>query len=335
MDKLDGAQGPPLPRHLPRPVRRASALDALLSDSIESGPQNVHRRGCASGSPSCAATTRCRGCRRWPATSSATPPRTDRFLWDHRRTHRRPARRRVLRHARGRGARPRADATTPRRWRTTARSSATTWPCAATPTCRWARCGCSTPARGSRRRPTSPTSRARRRSRTCYGKPFTGAESMTAFHRPWSYTPRRLKHVADLELALGVTRFCIHTSPHQPVAACRRPGIGAGAVPRARRSSAPSRGRSWPGRGSTTWPAARGCSTRARPRSTWRCSSARRRRSPRCSASEPDRTVPAGFDFDYVDLDALERPVRRRGRRRWWPGRRATGCCTSAARARG
>lgn len=25
-----------------------------------------------------------------------------------------------------------------------------------------------------------------------------------------------MKHVADLQLALGVTRFCIHTSPHQP-----------------------------------------------------------------------------------------------------------------------
>jgi hypothetical protein len=48
---------------------------------------------------------------------------------------------------------------------------------------------------------------------------------MTAFHRPWSYTPRRLKHIADLELALGVTRFCIHTSPHQPVPA-PPPGIG-------------------------------------------------------------------------------------------------------------
>jgi len=58
-----------------------------------------------------------------------------------------------------------------------------------------------------------------------FGKPFTGAESMTAFHRPWSSTPKRLKHVADLELALGVTRFCIHTSPHQPVAA-PPPGIG-------------------------------------------------------------------------------------------------------------
>lgn len=58
-----------------------------------------------------------------------------------------------------------------------------------------------------------------------YGKSFTGAESMTAFHRAWSYTPRTLKHVADLELALGVTRFCIHTSPHQP-SVTPKPGIG-------------------------------------------------------------------------------------------------------------
>ena len=58
-----------------------------------------------------------------------------------------------------------------------------------------------------------------------YGKAWTGAESMSAFHRPWSYTPRRLKHIADLELALGVTRFCIHTSPHQPAGA-PPPGIG-------------------------------------------------------------------------------------------------------------
>ena len=87
---------------------------------------------------------------------------------------------------------------------------------------------------------------------------------MTAFHRPWSYTPRRLKHVADLELALGVTRFCIHTSPHQPTQV-PPPGIGAVAATSARRSSAPSRGPSWPDRGSTTSPGARGCSTRACP----------------------------------------------------------------------
>ena len=57
-----------------------------------------------------------------------------------------------------------------------------------------------------------------------YGKAFTGAESMSAFGRPYIYTPRLLKPIADLELALGVTRFCIHTSPHQP-SEVRAPGI--------------------------------------------------------------------------------------------------------------
>ncbi|MFC0681562.1 glycosyl hydrolase [Lysobacter korlensis] len=57
-----------------------------------------------------------------------------------------------------------------------------------------------------------------------YGKPFTGAESFSAFGEPYATAPRHLKHVADLELALGVTRFCIHTSPHQP-SEVRPPGI--------------------------------------------------------------------------------------------------------------
>ncbi|NYE18244.1 glycosyl hydrolase [Microbacterium immunditiarum] len=52
-----------------------------------------------------------------------------------------------------------------------------------------------------------------------HGKRWTGAEAFTSFDRPWASSPRSLKHVADLQLALGVTRFCIHTSPHQPLAA--------------------------------------------------------------------------------------------------------------------
>ncbi len=57
-----------------------------------------------------------------------------------------------------------------------------------------------------------------------YGKQFTGAESMSAFGRPYVFAPSSLKPVADLELILGVTRFCIHTSPHQP-SEVRAPGI--------------------------------------------------------------------------------------------------------------
>ncbi|MFE7846161.1 glycosyl hydrolase [Microbacterium sp. NPDC057407] len=57
-----------------------------------------------------------------------------------------------------------------------------------------------------------------------YGKEWTGSEAFTSFDEPWSWTPRSLKHIADLQLSLGVTRFCLHTSPHQPLAA-PPPGI--------------------------------------------------------------------------------------------------------------
>ncbi|MGF4042023.1 glycosyl hydrolase [Paenarthrobacter nitroguajacolicus] len=50
-----------------------------------------------------------------------------------------------------------------------------------------------------------------------YGRRHTGSEAFTTGRNPWSDSPKSLKHVADLQLALGVTRFCIHTSPHQPM----------------------------------------------------------------------------------------------------------------------
>ncbi|MGO4588956.1 glycosyl hydrolase [Paenarthrobacter sp. 2TAF44] len=50
-----------------------------------------------------------------------------------------------------------------------------------------------------------------------YGRSHTGSEAFTSGRNPWSDSPKSLKHVADLQLALGVTRFCIHTSPHQPI----------------------------------------------------------------------------------------------------------------------
>ena len=137
-----------------------------------------------------------------------------------------------------------------------------------------------------------------------YGKPFTGAESMSAFHRPWSYTPRRLKHVADLELALGVTRFCIHTSPHQPTQV-PPPGIGL----------SPYLGQTFIR--SEPWAELAG---------PWidylaRCSYVLNQGVPAVDVAvfigeegpltglfgdDLDDAVPAGLDFDYVNLDALE-----------------------------
>jgi len=49
-----------------------------------------------------------------------------------------------------------------------------------------------------------------------YGRSHAGSEAFTSGRNPWSDSPKSLKHVADLQLALGVTRFSIHTSPHQP-----------------------------------------------------------------------------------------------------------------------
>ncbi len=49
-----------------------------------------------------------------------------------------------------------------------------------------------------------------------YGKSHTGCESFSTFGRPFVWSPQELKRVADLELALGVTLFNIHSSPHQP-----------------------------------------------------------------------------------------------------------------------
>lgn len=57
-----------------------------------------------------------------------------------------------------------------------------------------------------------------------HGRTWTGAEAFTSFGDPWGWMPSNLKHIADLQLALGVTRFCVHTSPHQP-ASTPPPGI--------------------------------------------------------------------------------------------------------------
>ncbi len=51
-----------------------------------------------------------------------------------------------------------------------------------------------------------------------YGQNIVGAESMTSRGPAWAFSPNNLKTVADLEFALGVNRFQIHESSHQPLA---------------------------------------------------------------------------------------------------------------------
>jgi hypothetical protein len=50
-----------------------------------------------------------------------------------------------------------------------------------------------------------------------YGQNLVAAESLTAALSYWSYSPRTLQPMIDMEFALGVNRPVIHTSVHQPL----------------------------------------------------------------------------------------------------------------------
>ena len=60
-----------------------------------------------------------------------------------------------------------------------------------------------------------------------YGQNVVGAESMTSNGPAWGWSPNSLKRIADLELALGVNRFMIHESAHQPLVG-KEPGLTLG-----------------------------------------------------------------------------------------------------------
>ncbi len=60
-----------------------------------------------------------------------------------------------------------------------------------------------------------------------YGQNLVAAESLTASGGAWSWSPETLKPTADKELAMGLNRFVIHTSVHQPLTD-KAPGFGLG-----------------------------------------------------------------------------------------------------------
>jgi len=60
-----------------------------------------------------------------------------------------------------------------------------------------------------------------------YGQNLVAAESMTARGNTFAYSPERLKPTADMEMAMGLNLFVIHTSVHQPVDD-KKPGLGLG-----------------------------------------------------------------------------------------------------------
>jgi hypothetical protein len=60
-----------------------------------------------------------------------------------------------------------------------------------------------------------------------YGQNLVAAESLTAATGAWGWSPEMLKPTADIEMAMGLNRFVIHTSVHQPVSD-KIPGLGLG-----------------------------------------------------------------------------------------------------------
>ncbi|HXN21916.1 MAG TPA: glycosyl hydrolase [Candidatus Dormibacteraeota bacterium] len=60
-----------------------------------------------------------------------------------------------------------------------------------------------------------------------YGQNLVAAESLTARFGAWAWSPATLKPTADKELAMGLNRFVLHTSVHQPLLD-KTPGIGLG-----------------------------------------------------------------------------------------------------------
>lgn len=60
-----------------------------------------------------------------------------------------------------------------------------------------------------------------------YGQNLVAAESLTAGSGAFTFCPENLKPTADAELAMGLNRFVIHTSVHQPVSS-KMPGLSLG-----------------------------------------------------------------------------------------------------------
>jgi hypothetical protein len=60
-----------------------------------------------------------------------------------------------------------------------------------------------------------------------YGQNLVAAESLTVYRHAWQFSPETLKSTADRLMAMGLNRFVIHTSVHQPVDD-KIPGLGLG-----------------------------------------------------------------------------------------------------------
>jgi hypothetical protein len=134
-----------------------------------------------------------------------------------------------------------------------------------------------------------------------YGQNLVAAESLTASSGAWAWSPASLKPTADKELAMGLNRFVIHTSVHQPLLD-KRPGLALGPFGQ------------WFNR-NETW------AEQAKPWVSYLARSSYLLQQGRFEADiayfygedsnitalfgkkSPD--IPAGYNFDYINADAL------------------------------
>ena len=124
-----------------------------------------------------------------------------------------------------------------------------------------------------------------------YGQNLVAAESLTAGAGAWTYSPETLKPTADRELAMGLNRFVIHTSVHQPVRrqdSRPRPGTLRPVVHAPR-----NLGGTGASPGPLTWRAAPTCSSRASSWPTSFTTTARIPTSRPCSAPIRPTSPPA------------------------------------------
>ncbi|MBW4028743.1 MAG: glycoside hydrolase [Acidobacteria bacterium] len=138
-----------------------------------------------------------------------------------------------------------------------------------------------------------------------YGQNIVAAESLTARYGAWSWSPQTLKPTADKELAMGLNRFVIHTSVHQPLVD-KVPGLGLGPYGQ------------WFNR-NETW------AEEAQPWVSYLARSSYLLQQGKFVADvlyfygedsnltaifrDKLPSVPAGYNFDYINADALRRMV--------------------------
>ena len=249
-------EGAPLPRHLPGALRRRRAgRPAQRQHRVRRA--EPHRPAARAVHRAARLRPDCRGCPRWPGSSWATPARTDRFLWDFRQTIADLVASEYYgtleREAHDRGLVYYAEALEDRRpqlGNDLAMRSHADVPMGAM----WLfDAGTRPPGADLPRRPE--------------GRVLGRARARQAVHR--RRVDDRLPPAVELHPAAAQARRRPGAGPrrhpvlHPHLAAPADAGAAAGhrrwRRSSGRRSSAPSRGPSWPARGSTTSPAAPGC----------------------------------------------------------------------------